>query len=127
MARGSGRLWWSKWWSGSGAWWFANVQFLPISRLFRHNMKERMPKSICPWWDRPWLFEALDDVECRGASSARSNTIVVVSFNVGGLSKHDSSGIIFCVATFVACKWHLTSVEYGVLIALRVINHFWIK
>lgn len=40
----------------------ADVQFLPISGLFGHNMKERMAKSLCPWWDGPCLFEALDDV-----------------------------------------------------------------
>lgn len=41
----------------------ADVQFLPISGLYGHNMKERMSKSICPWWDGPCLFEALDAVE----------------------------------------------------------------
>jgi peptide chain release factor subunit 3 len=40
-----------------------DVQFLPISGLYGHNMKERMSKSICPWWDGPCLFEALDTVE----------------------------------------------------------------
>jgi translation elongation factor EF-1alpha len=41
----------------------ADVQFLPISGLFGHNMKERLPKIVCPWWDGPCLFEALDAVE----------------------------------------------------------------
>ena len=41
----------------------ADVQFLPISGLYGHNMKERMSKSVCPWWDGPCLFEALDAVE----------------------------------------------------------------
>ncbi|KAG0577635.1 hypothetical protein KC19_5G168800 [Ceratodon purpureus] len=40
-----------------------DVQFLPISGLFGSNMKERMTKSTCPWWDGPCLFEALDAVE----------------------------------------------------------------
>ncbi|CAK9206057.1 unnamed protein product [Sphagnum troendelagicum] len=40
-----------------------DVQFLPISGLFGHNMKERMPATICDWWDGPCLFEALDAVE----------------------------------------------------------------
>jgi peptide chain release factor subunit 3 len=40
-----------------------DVQFLPISGLFGHNMKERMPKTMCDWWDGPCLFEALDSVE----------------------------------------------------------------
>lgn len=42
---------------------FADVQFLPISGLFGHNMKERMPATTCDWWDGPCLFEALDAVE----------------------------------------------------------------
>ncbi len=42
---------------------FADVQFLPISGLFGHNMKERMPATMCDWWDGPCLFEALDAVE----------------------------------------------------------------
>ncbi|CAM6081939.1 unnamed protein product [Calypogeia fissa] len=40
-----------------------DLQFIPISGLLGHNMKERMPKSICPWYDGPCLFEALDAVE----------------------------------------------------------------
>jgi hypothetical protein len=40
-----------------------DVQFLPISGLFGHNMKERMPATMCDWWDGPCLFEALDAVE----------------------------------------------------------------
>lgn len=38
----------------------ADVQFLPISGLMGTNMKKRLDKSICPWWDGPCLFEALD-------------------------------------------------------------------
>ncbi|KAJ7568170.1 hypothetical protein O6H91_01G021200 [Diphasiastrum complanatum] len=40
-----------------------DVQFLPISGLYGLNMKDRLPKSTCPWWDGPCLFEALDAVE----------------------------------------------------------------
>ncbi|KAF1874489.1 hypothetical protein Lal_00029916 [Lupinus albus] len=40
-----------------------NVQFLPISGLNGANLQTRMDKSICPWWDGPCLFEALDSVE----------------------------------------------------------------
>jgi peptide chain release factor subunit 3 len=40
-----------------------DVQFLPISGLLGQNMKERMQKSMCPWWDGPCLFEALDAIE----------------------------------------------------------------
>ncbi|KAF7143111.1 hypothetical protein RHSIM_Rhsim05G0101300 [Rhododendron simsii] len=40
-----------------------DVQFLPISGLIGSNMKTRVDKSICPWWNGPCLFEALDAVE----------------------------------------------------------------
>lgn len=41
----------------------ADVQFLPISGLLGLNMKERVPTTVCDWWDGPCLFEALDAVE----------------------------------------------------------------
>ncbi|KAJ7975193.1 Elongation factor [Quillaja saponaria] len=40
-----------------------DVQFLPISGLIGANLKTRIDKSICSWWDGPCLFEALDAVE----------------------------------------------------------------
>ncbi|KAI5441527.1 uncharacterized protein LOC127108974 isoform X5 [Lathyrus oleraceus] len=40
-----------------------DVGFLPISGLIGANLKTRMGKSICPWWDGPCLFEALDAIE----------------------------------------------------------------
>ncbi|XP_024641755.1 eukaryotic peptide chain release factor GTP-binding subunit ERF3A isoform X2 [Medicago truncatula] len=40
-----------------------DVLFLPISGLIGANLKTRMDKSICPWWDGPCLFEALDSIE----------------------------------------------------------------
>ncbi|KAK6163383.1 hypothetical protein DH2020_000247 [Rehmannia glutinosa] len=40
-----------------------DVQFLPISGLMGTNMKTRMGRSVCPWWDGPCLFEALDAIE----------------------------------------------------------------
>ncbi|KAL6532514.1 hypothetical protein OROGR_014484 [Orobanche gracilis] len=40
-----------------------DVHFLPISGLLGANMKTRMGKSVCPWWDGPCLFEALDAIE----------------------------------------------------------------
>ncbi len=39
------------------------MQFLPISGLLGLNMKERVPTTVCDWWDGPCLFEALDSVE----------------------------------------------------------------
>ncbi|PIN18098.1 Polypeptide release factor 3 [Handroanthus impetiginosus] len=40
-----------------------DVQFLPISGLLGINMKTRVDKSVCPWWNGPCLFEALDAIE----------------------------------------------------------------
>ncbi|KAL3702206.1 hypothetical protein R1sor_020228 [Riccia sorocarpa] len=40
-----------------------DVHFLPISGLLGLNMKDRMDKKFCSWWDGPSLFEALDAVE----------------------------------------------------------------
>lgn len=40
-----------------------DVQFLPISGLYGHNMKEKMPKDVCSWWDGPCLFDVLDGIE----------------------------------------------------------------
>ncbi|XP_055827799.1 LOW QUALITY PROTEIN: uncharacterized protein LOC129896010 [Solanum dulcamara] len=40
-----------------------DVQFLPISGLLGSNMKTRVEEGVCPWWDGPCLFEALDAVE----------------------------------------------------------------
>ncbi|MED6120256.1 hypothetical protein PIB30_019244 [Stylosanthes scabra] len=40
-----------------------DVIFLPISGLVGANMKTRVDKNICPWWNGPCLFEALDAVE----------------------------------------------------------------
>lgn len=40
-----------------------DVQFLPISGLLGSNLKTRVDKNICPWWNGPCLFEALDAVE----------------------------------------------------------------
>ncbi|XP_042476287.1 eukaryotic peptide chain release factor GTP-binding subunit ERF3A [Macadamia integrifolia] len=40
-----------------------DVQFLPLSGLVGSNMKTRVNKSMCPWWNGPCLFEALDAVE----------------------------------------------------------------
>ncbi|KAG9131249.1 hypothetical protein Leryth_006100 [Lithospermum erythrorhizon] len=40
-----------------------DVQFLPISGLVGTNIKTRLDKNICSWWDGPCLFEALDAIE----------------------------------------------------------------
>lgn len=40
-----------------------DVLFLPISGLLGFNMKDRIPKTVCSWWDGPAFFEALDATE----------------------------------------------------------------
>ncbi|KAI4350990.1 hypothetical protein L6164_005385 [Bauhinia variegata] len=40
-----------------------DVLFLPLSGLVGLNMKTRVDKSVCSWWNGPCLFEALDAVE----------------------------------------------------------------
>ncbi|XP_022850074.1 eukaryotic peptide chain release factor GTP-binding subunit ERF3A-like isoform X2 [Olea europaea var. sylvestris] len=40
-----------------------DVMFLPISGLMGMNMKTRLDKSVCSWWNGPCLFEALDAIE----------------------------------------------------------------
>lgn len=40
-----------------------DVQFLPISGLMGLNLKTRINKSTCPWWNGPCLFEVLDAIE----------------------------------------------------------------
>ncbi|XP_042462509.1 eukaryotic peptide chain release factor GTP-binding subunit ERF3A-like [Zingiber officinale] len=40
-----------------------DVQFLPISGLMGSNMKTRLDKSICDWWDGPCLFEVFNSIE----------------------------------------------------------------
>jgi translation elongation factor EF-1alpha len=41
----------------------SDVQFLPISGLLGANMKTRMNKCLCSWWDGSCLFEVLDKIE----------------------------------------------------------------
>ncbi|KAK9164811.1 hypothetical protein Scep_000002 [Stephania cephalantha] len=40
-----------------------DVQFLPMSGLIGTNIKIRVDRSVCPWWDGPCLFEVLDTIE----------------------------------------------------------------
>ncbi|THG97150.1 hypothetical protein EW026_g4803 [Hermanssonia centrifuga] len=37
-----------------------DVKFIPLSAFTGANLKERMAKSVCPWWDGPSLLEFLD-------------------------------------------------------------------
>lgn len=37
-----------------------DVIFLPLAALYGHNIKDRVPKEMCEWWDGPTLFEVLD-------------------------------------------------------------------
>ncbi|XP_002280982.1 uncharacterized protein LOC100249117 [Vitis vinifera] len=40
-----------------------DVHFLPLSGLVGLNMKTRVDKSLCSWWNGPCLFEALDAID----------------------------------------------------------------
>ncbi|KAJ4757388.1 GTP binding Elongation factor Tu family protein [Rhynchospora pubera] len=40
-----------------------DVHFLPLSGLVGSNIKDRLDKKICSWWDGPCLFEVLDKIE----------------------------------------------------------------
>ncbi|XP_074280169.1 uncharacterized protein LOC141605347 [Silene latifolia] len=40
-----------------------DVKFLPISGLLGTNIKVRVDKSVCPWWNGESLFEAMDGIE----------------------------------------------------------------
>lgn len=42
---------------------YTDVSFLPISGLVGSNIKARMAKNVCSWWDGPCLFEILDAIE----------------------------------------------------------------
>ncbi|OJA14671.1 hypothetical protein AZE42_02400 [Rhizopogon vesiculosus] len=37
-----------------------DVTFIPVSAYTGQNLKERMPKSICSWWDGPAFLEHMD-------------------------------------------------------------------
>lgn len=37
--------------------------FIPISAYKGFNLKDRAPKSVCPWWDGPSLLEFLDSMQ----------------------------------------------------------------
>ncbi|GBG87455.1 hypothetical protein CBR_g45513 [Chara braunii] len=40
-----------------------DVQYIPISGLYGINMKARVKAEVCPWWQRPCLFEVLDGLK----------------------------------------------------------------
>lgn len=63
----------------------ADVQFLPISGLIGTNMKTRVEKSVCSWWNGPCLFEALDALEIpprdpKGPFRYKSQVMSVFNF-----------------------------------------------
>ncbi|CAL1701023.1 unnamed protein product [Somion occarium] len=37
-----------------------DVSFIPVSAYTGANLKDRMTKAVCPWWDGPSLLELLD-------------------------------------------------------------------
>ena len=40
-----------------------DLTFIPISALHGHNVRDKATAEVCPWYDGPTLFEALDKVE----------------------------------------------------------------
>ena len=40
-----------------------NFTFLPMSGLLGHNIKEKVPKNLCPWYSGSTLFELLDNAD----------------------------------------------------------------
>ncbi len=42
-----------------------DLQFIPISALYGHNVREQAPADACDWYSGPTLFEALDAVEVQ--------------------------------------------------------------
>lgn len=41
----------------------ADIKFLPIAGCFNQNVRTRVDKTICTWYDDVSLFEALDVVK----------------------------------------------------------------
>lgn len=40
-----------------------DITYVPVSAFAGHNLKERVPKSVCDWYDGPSLLEYLDNLE----------------------------------------------------------------
>ena len=41
----------------------SDIQYLPMSGLLGHNIKDKVPKNVCSWYTGPTLFELLDNAE----------------------------------------------------------------
>lgn len=39
-----------------------DVDFIPINGFDGVNVTSRVSKDVCPWYDGPCLFEALDEI-----------------------------------------------------------------
>lgn len=71
------------------------VQFLPISALYGHNILNPVPKEMCPWYDGPTLFTvsrsrgllSLTRVGCC-ASYARHRALPGLCGMLGGAAAH---------------------------------------
>ncbi|KAF9009099.1 P-loop containing nucleoside triphosphate hydrolase protein [Cyathus striatus] len=37
-----------------------DVTFIPVSAFHGHNLKDRVSKTVCPWWDGPSFLEHVD-------------------------------------------------------------------
>ena len=40
-----------------------DIAFLPLSGLLGHNIKDKVPKSSCTWYNGPTLFDLLDNAD----------------------------------------------------------------
>ncbi|CBQ69526.1 probable SUP35-eukaryotic peptide chain release factor GTP-binding subunit (eRF3) [Sporisorium reilianum SRZ2] len=79
-----------------------DITYIPVSAYAGHNLKERVPKSVCDWYTGPSLLEFLDDLELGDRKisaplkmpiSEKYNdmgTVVVGKLEAGKIKKGDS-------------------------------------
>ncbi|SJX65169.1 probable SUP35-eukaryotic peptide chain release factor GTP-binding subunit [Sporisorium reilianum f. sp. reilianum] len=79
-----------------------DITYIPVSAYAGHNLKERVPKSVCDWYTGPSLLEFLDDLELgdRKISAPLKmpisekykdmGTVVVGKLEAGKIKKGDS-------------------------------------
>lgn len=79
-----------------------DIKYIPVSAFAGHNLKERVPKSVCDWYDGPSLLEYLDNLELGDRKisaplkmpiSEKYNdmgTVVVGKLEAGKIKKGDS-------------------------------------
>jgi peptide chain release factor subunit 3 len=63
--------------------------FIPISAYKGHNLKDRVDKKVCPWWDGPSLLEYLDSMQ-----SLERKVKSALMMPIGGKFKVYLSGVL---------------------------------